>query len=472
MIDPRQRAARGDAPPGGVRQEYAAAQPGPLWAKVTGQAAGTNRYAWEQIDDGDTAAFDVGLSAEFAATGTSAVEGAPAYEINGLTTVPTGTRVRLHPAGDLTYYVFEYAPPGGSVSAWKEPVRVATTASGTLATSFASGQILDGVTLATGDRILVKNQAAPAENGIYVVAASGAPARAADADTGAELLGAIVAVTNGTVNADTVWLCTANATITLGSTALPWVLLPGRNNDGTADGAGGVVDAPGSLAGWNDSGVRVRSVPAFVKSVSGASANGDSTGPMLKVTATPGSTGTPLTADGIELFRGTAPSVPGVDQRAGVRAVYDTTPSAITFGWLDFSLSGNTGDATGFLKVGGATHSATLLVSVDDAGTTSQATFSDTTGDARLLADKLAAKTFQHYDPVGPVYTSGVSGNLKAGATIKGGIVTNLGGVAGTYTTANVTTDRSFDANATTLDELADVLGTLIEDLKTWGILG
>lgn len=40
------------------------------------------------------------------------------------------------------------------------------------------------------------------------------------------------------------------------------------------------------------------------------------------------------------------------------------------------------------------------------------------------------------------------------------------------YSTSNVTTTRSFDANATTLDEVADVLGTLIEDMKARGRLG
>ena len=43
--------------------------------------------------------------------------------------------------------------------------------------------------------------------------------------------------------------------------------------------------------------------------------------------------------------------------------------------------------------------------------------------------------------------------------------------VAQTYTPTNVTTDRAFDANATTLDELADVVGTLIADLKTSGVI-
>ena len=65
---------------------------------------------------------------------------------------------------------------------WKQPVRVATTANGTLATAFANGQTIDGVTLATGDRILIKDQSTGADNGIYTVNSSGAPTRATDAD--------------------------------------------------------------------------------------------------------------------------------------------------------------------------------------------------------------------------------------------------------------------------------------------------
>lgn len=110
----------------------------------------------------------------------------------------------------------------GGVS-WKNPVRAATTAAGTLATSFENTDVIDGVTLATGDRILIKNQAAGAENGIYVVAASGAPTRATDADSGAEMSGAATFVEEGTANADSGWVCTNDGTITLGSTNLTFV---------------------------------------------------------------------------------------------------------------------------------------------------------------------------------------------------------------------------------------------------------
>ena len=118
---------------------------------------------------------------------------------------------------------------------WKASVRAATTANGTLASAFANGQTIDGVTLATGDRILLKNQSSGAENGIYLVNASGAPTRTADANADAEMLQATVFVEAGTVNADTQWTCTNNA-ITLGSTALTFAQVSGAGTY-TADGS-------------------------------------------------------------------------------------------------------------------------------------------------------------------------------------------------------------------------------------------
>jgi len=110
---------------------------------------------------------------------------------------------------------------------WKDEVRVATTAAGTLATSFANGQTVDAITLTTGDRILIKNQAAGAENGIYTVNASGAPTRATDSDTAAEVIGSVVLAQFGTTNAGTRWVLTNTGAITLGTTALTWAAFGG-----------------------------------------------------------------------------------------------------------------------------------------------------------------------------------------------------------------------------------------------------
>jgi phage-related tail fiber protein len=103
---------------------------------------------------------------------------------------------------------------------WKNPVRVASTANVTVASALVNGATIDGVTVATGDRVLLKDQSTPSQNGIYVVAASGAASRATDADSAAEVLQLAVAVEEGTANGDTWWVNTTNAPITLGSTSL------------------------------------------------------------------------------------------------------------------------------------------------------------------------------------------------------------------------------------------------------------
>jgi hypothetical protein len=109
---------------------------------------------------------------------------------------------------------------------WKAPVKAATTATGTLATAYENGDTVDGVTLATGDRILLKNQSTQSENGIYTVNASGAPTRATDADSTVELNGAAVYITTGTTNADTAYTQTTDSP-TVGSSNIVWAQFGG-----------------------------------------------------------------------------------------------------------------------------------------------------------------------------------------------------------------------------------------------------
>ncbi len=125
---------------------------------------------------------------------------------------------------------------------WKTAVRVATTAAITLATGAENADVIDGVTLATGDRILIKDQAAPAENGIYTVNASGAPTRATDANTSALIKDASVLVAEGTTLAGTQWKLTTD-NITLGTTGLTWVQ---HGQGGTAYTAGNGLTLSGN----------------------------------------------------------------------------------------------------------------------------------------------------------------------------------------------------------------------------------
>jgi hypothetical protein len=111
---------------------------------------------------------------------------------------------------------------------WKPSVRAATTAAITLATGLENGDTIDGVTLATGNRVLVKDQADATENGIYVVAVSGAPTRSTDADTAAEITASFaVFVEEGTANADSGWTLTNNGSVTIGTTQLTFTQFTG-----------------------------------------------------------------------------------------------------------------------------------------------------------------------------------------------------------------------------------------------------
>lgn len=105
----------------------------------------------------------------------------------------------------------------------KAAVKAATTAPGTLTSSFENGDVIDGVTLTTGDRILIKNQVSQAENGIYIVQASGAPIRSSDADVFSELVSAFVFVEQGASQANTGWTSQAVSGGTLGTDPIPWV---------------------------------------------------------------------------------------------------------------------------------------------------------------------------------------------------------------------------------------------------------
>lgn len=132
----------------------------------------------------------------------------------------------------------------------KQSVRAATTAPLTLASDLEDGDVLDGVTLATGDRVLVKNQSSGAENGIYTVNASGAPTRATDFDSDAEVTpGAFTFVEEGTANADSGWVVTNNGAITVGTTALTFAQFSGAGQITAGNGltkTGNTLDVVGT----------------------------------------------------------------------------------------------------------------------------------------------------------------------------------------------------------------------------------
>ena len=106
----------------------------------------------------------------------------------------------------------------------------ASVVAGTTANITLSGaQTIDGISVVATDRVLVKNQTAPAENGIYVASAT-AWARASDMSTWTQVPGAYVFIETGTTLADTGWVCTSDAGGTINVTAMTWSQFSGAGS--------------------------------------------------------------------------------------------------------------------------------------------------------------------------------------------------------------------------------------------------
>ena len=115
--------------------------------------------------------------------------------------------------------------------------RVATTGNINLSNALENGDTLDGITLATGNKILVKDQTDATENGIYDVVSSGAASRNTEFNTVAELAGQMVIVQEGSTNADKFFLCTTDNSGSIGSVNITFtVVVPSNVGDVTLNG--------------------------------------------------------------------------------------------------------------------------------------------------------------------------------------------------------------------------------------------
>ena len=135
----------------------------------------------------------------------------------------------------------------------KQSVRVASTANVAILTGLEAGDLIDGVTLVAGDRVLLKNQTTTSENGIYVAVASGAASRSSDAngtaDIGEVSGGTFVFVEEGTLNADSGFVVSSNGPITVGTDAMNWVQFSGAGAITAGDGltqTGTTINAVGT----------------------------------------------------------------------------------------------------------------------------------------------------------------------------------------------------------------------------------
>ena len=219
----------------------------------------------------------------------------------------------------------------------KDSVVAASTQNGTLGSAYTNGDTLDGVTLATNDRILLKDQSTGAENGIYTVNSSGAPTRATDFDANAEVTsGAFTFVTEGTANGDSGFVLTTNDDITVGSTAMTWAQFSGA---GQITAGVGLAKSGNTLSvGVDDSSIEINSDALRVKAsgVTNAMLAG-SIDLTSKVTGTlpigNGGTGLTAAAKGSVILANTANTLSALDGGGSNDSILAYTASSDTIAW-------------------------------------------------------------------------------------------------------------------------------------------
>lgn len=202
----------------------------------------------------------------------------------------------------------------------KPSVRVVASTNITL----SGTQTVDGVALAVGNRVLAAGQTTAANNGIYVVA-SGAWTRATDADQDGEINpGTLIAVTEGTANADSIWALTSDSTITVGTTAQTWSKFM---SGGTYTQGNGISITSGSISVQPKSGGNIV--------VDGTGVDVDTTKVVRKYTLDP----VPTTSASITVTHNLGNQYPVwqvYEKSGGAPVLVPFTPTSANAGTLDF----------------------------------------------------------------------------------------------------------------------------------------
>ncbi len=187
-------------------------------AKTDGNIIVGNGSTWV-AENGATARTSLGL-------GTIATQDADSVSISGGSVTGLGSPSSNSDAATKSYVDNLVAGLRTRIIA-----ECATTANVNLSNGLEAGDTIDGVTLVSGDRVLVKNQSTDTENGLYLAVGSGAGAASRDPehDTIAELSGGMVVVNQGSVNNDKIFLCTTDSSGSLGSTSITYTTITPQN---------------------------------------------------------------------------------------------------------------------------------------------------------------------------------------------------------------------------------------------------
>lgn len=404
----------------------------------------------------------------------------------------------------------------------KDSVRAAST--GNINVSEAPSTI-DGVTLTSGDRVLLKNQTTASQNGIYVFNGSAsAMTRAADMDQAGEFVGAFFFVEEGTVNSDQGYVMSSNGPITVGTSDIEFTKFTGTgqitagdalsksgntlnvNVDDTyvkvvndaltikgtsttgevlkSDGAGGVVY--GALDLTNASAISGAlpltngGLGVDASQTAGKATARDNLG--LGSIATQDANNVAITGGSIDISGGTLTLAD--DQISGDKVSGGTIDSAnlqggtgITISQYDITVgAGKTLDVDGVLDVDGAAGSAIDNV-VIGATTSAAGTFSNLTSDNVDLnggnidgtvigATTAANATFADANVTGTFYVDTIEAYTANGnITFNSLIVTTQGIDVANAGISGAGTTTSGNIKTDTISELSSGVGVTVEDV-------
>ena len=265
----------------------------------------------------------------------------------------------------------------------KTSVIAASTGPVTL-TSLVVGYVLDGITLAASDRILLKDQINAVENGLYVVQTTGSPVRTDDERVGDNASGDFTFVTQGSINGSTGWVVVngiANGVV--GRDGIYWSQF---SSAGTVEAGDGLLKSGNVLSVIVD-GVSLEIVNDTLRLSSGAVGTGLQGGSGAAISVSPSQPGitsigtlSDLTVSGTATVGGLVVSntatVPSpVNASDAVNKTYTDS--------LSYLIAG-----TGLSKVG-----STLSLNSAQPGITSLGTLTGITSTGLILASNTAQST-------------------------------------------------------------------------------